>query len=100
MRDVVVTRVRHSGPPRRSPNLEERLIVRFPSLYRHQATLLWRLLNPLLTAAGLSSPGVVSAGATFSRDDFELMLVRSQPEVYDRDLAFADLGLAAEGDSP
>jgi hypothetical protein len=39
MRDVVVTRVQHSGPPRRSRSLEERLMVRFPGAWRALAAL-------------------------------------------------------------
>jgi hypothetical protein len=100
MRDVVVTRVQHNGAPRRSRNLEERLMVRFVSLYRRQAALLHRLpsrgsrLRP-----GFLRRAVVSAWAAFSVRDFTLMLVRYGPEVYDRDSALADLGLAPEGDS-
>jgi hypothetical protein len=38
MRNVVVTRVPYSGPPRRSRRLEERRTARFPSLSRRVAT--------------------------------------------------------------
>jgi ketosteroid isomerase-like protein len=82
MRDVVVTRVQHSGPPRRSRNFEERLMVRFPSLFRQQAALLQRRPNPRsrLRRAFLRR-AVVSGWAAFSRRDFELMLVRYAPDV-------------------
>ena len=95
MRDGVITRVQYGRPPRRSRNLEERLMVRFPSPYRHQATLLWRLLDPRSRLRrGFLRGAVVSAWAGFSHDDFELMLVRYGPEVYDGDRALADLELA------
>jgi hypothetical protein len=82
MRDVVVTRVRHDGPPRRSRNLEERLMVRFPSLYRHQAAFLLRLLSPRsrLRRAFLRRVAV-SGYAAFSRRDFKLQLVGYAPDV-------------------
>jgi ketosteroid isomerase-like protein len=81
MRDVVVTRVQHTGPPRRSRNLEERLMVRFPSLYRHQAAL-WRLLSPRsrLRRAFLRR-ALLSGWAAGNRRDFELILVRYAPDV-------------------
>jgi hypothetical protein len=81
MRDVVVTRVQHSGPPRRSRNFEERLMVRFPSLYRHQAAL-WRLLRPRsrLRRAFLRR-AILSGWAAANRRDFELILVRYAPDV-------------------
>ena len=95
LQDVVVTQVQRGGLPRRSRNLEERLMVRFPSPYRHQATLLWRLLDPRSRLRrGFLRRAVVSAWAGFSHDDFELMLVRYGPEVYDGDRALADLELA------
>jgi hypothetical protein len=97
MRTVVVTRMQYSGPPRRSRNLEERLMVRFSSVYRRQPTLLWRLLKPRSRLRrGFLRRAVVSAWAAFSRDDFELMLARYGPEVFDRDRALAYLGLARE----
>jgi hypothetical protein len=95
MRDFVVTRVQCGGPPRRLRNLEQPLMVRLPPLYRHQAALLWRLLNPRSRLRrGFLSRAVVSAGAAFSRDDCELVPVRYGPEIYDRDRALADLELA------
>jgi hypothetical protein len=38
--------VEYSGPPRRSRNLDERLMVRFQSEYRRLAAFLWRRLSP------------------------------------------------------
>ena len=98
MRDGVITRVQYGGPPRRSRNLEERLMVRFPSLYRRQAALLHRLLSPgSRLRRGFLRRAVVSGWAAFSRRDFTLMQVPNGPEVYDRDRALADLGLAPGG---
>ena len=76
-------------------------MVRFPSPYRHQATLLWRLLDPRSRLRqGFLSRAVVSAGAAFSGDDFELTLVRYGPAGYDRDRGLGELGLPPESDSP
>jgi hypothetical protein len=95
MPDVVVMRVQCGGPPRRSRNLEERLVVRFPSLFRHHAALLQRRPSPRSRLRrGFLRGAVVSAWAGFSHDHFELMLVRYGPEVYDRERALADLELA------
>jgi ketosteroid isomerase-like protein len=82
MRDVVVTRVQCGEPPRRSRNLEERLMVRFPSLYGRLVALLQRLLSPRSRLRqGFLRRAVVSGWAAFSRRDFELMLVRYAPDV-------------------
>ena len=76
-------------------------MVRFPSLCRHEATILWRLLNlPSRLRRGFLSRAVVSAGAAFSGDDFELTLVRYGPAGYDRDRGLGELGLPPESDSP
>jgi len=75
-------------------------MVRFPPLYRHQATLLWRLLNPRSRLRQrFLRRAAASVWAAFSRDDFELTLVRYGPEVYGRDRALADFRLAPEGES-
>jgi hypothetical protein len=81
-KNVVVTPVEHGGPPRRSRNLEERLMVRFPSLYRRQGVLLQRLLSPRsrLRRAFLRR-AFVSGYTAFNRGDFKLMLVRVAPDV-------------------
>jgi hypothetical protein len=101
MRDVVVTRVQHTGPPRRSRNLEERLMVRFPSLYRHQAALLWRLLSPRsrLRRAFLRR-ALLSGWAAGNRRDFELILVRYAPDVeveFFPGLQTLDIGVTLRG---
>jgi ketosteroid isomerase-like protein len=95
MQDVVVTPVWHSGPPRRSRNLEERLIVRFPSLYRHPAALVFSLLSPRSRLRrALLRRAVVSGWAAASRRDFELVFVRYAPDVeVEFDPDFEALGL-------
>jgi ketosteroid isomerase-like protein len=82
MRDVVVTPMKYSGPPRRSRNLEERLIVRFPAIYRRQAALVFGLLSPRSRLRrALLRRALVSGWAAFYRRDFELMLARYAPNV-------------------
>jgi hypothetical protein len=82
MRDVVVTPVQYSGPPRRSRNFEERLIVRFPSLYRRPAALAWRLLSPHSRVRRAFLRRAVRSGwAAGNRRDFELVLVRYASDV-------------------
>jgi hypothetical protein len=83
MQNVVVTRVPCSGPPSRSRNLVERLMVRFPYLYRRLTAFAQRRLpNPRsrLRRAILRRESI-SAYAAFNRRDFELMLVRYAPDV-------------------
>jgi hypothetical protein len=46
MRDVVATRVQCRGPARRSRNLDKRVMVRFPSLYRRQTAFRLGLFSP------------------------------------------------------
>lgn len=76
MPDVVVTHVSHSGPSRRSRNLEERLIVRFPGVYRALAALVLRRLRPRSRLRRLLlRRAVLSGWASFDRRDFELNLV-------------------------
>jgi ketosteroid isomerase-like protein len=82
MRNVVVTRVQYDGPPRRSRNLEERLMVRFPSLYRRLAAAFWRLLSPRSRLRrAILRRGLLSGWAASSRRDFELVVVRYAPDV-------------------
>ena len=83
MQDVVVTRVQCSGPPNRSRNLAERLMVHFPALYRHLFALAQRrLLNPRSRLRRvILRGGILSGWAAFNRGDFELMLVRYAPDV-------------------
>jgi hypothetical protein len=94
MRDVVATRVQYSGP-RRSRTLEERLLVRFPSLYQRQATLLFRLSPRSRLRRALLCRAVVSGWDAGWRRDFDLMLVRYAPDVeveFDRDFEALGLG--------
>jgi ketosteroid isomerase-like protein len=95
MRDVVVTRVQYSGPPRRSRNLEERLMVRFPGAYRALAAMSQRLLSPRSRMRrALLRRALVSGWAAFYRRDFELMLVRYGPDVeYEFNPGLQTLGL-------
>ena len=95
MQDVVVTRVRHSGVPRRSRTLQERLMVRFPPLYRRVAALCMRRLSPRSRVRrALLCRAVVSGWDAAARKDFELLLVRYAPNVETEfDPEFEALGL-------
>jgi ketosteroid isomerase-like protein len=95
VRNAVITRVKYSGRPRRSRNLEERLLVRFPSLFRRPAALIQRWLSPRSRLRrALLRRNVVSAYAAFSREDFELILVRFSPDVeYEFNPGLQTLGL-------
>jgi ketosteroid isomerase-like protein len=80
MQDVVVTRVQYSGP-RRSRTLDERLFVRFPSLYRRQAALLFRRLRPRSRLRRvLLRRALLSGWASFDRRDFKVNLMFFSPD--------------------
>jgi uncharacterized protein len=81
MRNVVVTRVQHKGLPKRSRNLEERLMVLFPGVYRRGAARLLRLDPRSRLRRALLLRAVVSGWAAGNRRDFKLMLVRYAPDV-------------------
>jgi ketosteroid isomerase-like protein len=81
MRDVVVTPVQYKEP-RRSRDLSERLMVRFPAAWRAWSALIQRLLSPRSRMRRkLLVRGVVSGWDAASRRDFELMLVRYSSDV-------------------
>jgi ketosteroid isomerase-like protein len=79
--NVVVIPVEHGGPSRRSRNFEERLMVRFPSLYRRLSALVFGFSPRSLLRRAFVRRAVVSGWAAFARRDFELMLVRFAPDV-------------------
>jgi hypothetical protein len=81
MRDVVVTRVQCGGPPRRSRNLEERLMVRFTSLYRRLSALVFGLSPGSRLRRAFLRRAAVSGWAAATRRDFKLVLVRYAPDV-------------------
>jgi ketosteroid isomerase-like protein len=82
MRDVVITEVQCSGPAGRSRNLEERLMVRFPTLYQRWSALFLRLLSPgSRLRRAILHRALISGWAAFNRRDFKLMLVRYAPDV-------------------
>jgi ketosteroid isomerase-like protein len=93
---VVATSIQYGGSPRRSRNFEERLTVRFPSLYRRLASLVLRLLSPRSRLRrALLRRQVVSTYAAANRRDFELLLVRYARDVqvrFDPDLEALGLG--------
>jgi hypothetical protein len=93
MRDVVVTAL-DSGPSRTSRNLTERILVRFPSLYRRPAALFSRLSPRSRLRRVLVSQAVVSGWHAASRQDFELVMVRYAEDVeFEFDPEFEALGL-------
>jgi ketosteroid isomerase-like protein len=81
MRDVVITEVQYSGPPRRSRNLEERFLVRFPSLVRRGALILSRLSPRSRLRRAFLRRMLVSGWSAVSRRDFELRRVFFAPDV-------------------
>lgn len=81
MRDVVITEVQYSGPPRRSRNFEERFLVRFPSLFRRGALILSRLSPRSRLRRAFLRRALVSGWAAVSRRDFELRRVFFAPDV-------------------
>jgi ketosteroid isomerase-like protein len=95
MPDVVVTRVQHGGVPRRSRNVEERLMVHFPGVYRALSALGQRLLSPRWRLRqALLRRAYISGWDAASRRDFKLVLVRYAPDVeIEWDPAFEALGL-------
>jgi ketosteroid isomerase-like protein len=97
MRDVVATRVQYSGP-RRSRNLEERLMVRFSGVYRALSALVLRQLSPRSRLRrALLRRALVSGWAAYYRRDFELMLVRYAPDVeFEFDPGMQTLGLGGK----
>ena len=98
MGDFVVTRVRRTGPPRRSRTFDERLIARFPSLYRRGAAVFFGRLSPRNRLRRmLLRRGVLSGWASFDRRDYELNLVFFAPDVeFEFPAALHALGLSDE----
>jgi ketosteroid isomerase-like protein len=81
MRTVVITEVQCSGPPRRSRNLEERFLLRFPSLLRRGARIFSRLSPRSRLRRAFLRRALVSGWAAFNRRDFELRRVFFAPDV-------------------
>lgn len=93
MPNVVVTRVRYSGP-RQSRNLYEHLMVRFPGVWRALARRFLRLSPRSRLKRAMLCRELISGWDAGWRRDFELMLVRYATDVeveFDRD--FETLGL-------
>jgi ketosteroid isomerase-like protein len=80
MLNAVVTPV-HGGPPRRSRNLEERMLVRFPALYRRLARAFGRLRPRSRLRRVLLRRGLVSGWAAINRRDLEFRRVMFAPDV-------------------
>jgi hypothetical protein len=79
MKEFVATRVEFSGSPRVSRNVAERLMVRFPGLYRRLSALIQGRLRPRSRLRRtLLRREVVSGWSAVNRRDLELMLVESQ----------------------
>jgi hypothetical protein len=78
MGQVVITRLRSTGP--RPRNLPERLIARFPAVYRRIAPLAFRLRPRSRLRRTLLRRVVDSGWASFDRRDFELNLVYFAPD--------------------
>jgi len=96
MGDVVVTQLQGSWPPRRSRNLRERLMVRFPSLFRRQAAFLSRLSPRSRLRRILLRRAVLSGLASFDRRDLELNFLYFAPDCeFEFPPAMQTLGLPA-----
>src|SRR5215211_3812104 len=78
MPDVVVTRVDSTGP--RPRNFQERLMVRFPSLYRRLASRLFRLDPRSRLRRTFVGRAVDSGWTSFDRQDFELNFLYFAPD--------------------
>jgi hypothetical protein len=97
-KNVVVTPVERGRPPRRSRNFEERLMVRFPSLYRRVSALVFGLSPHSRLRRAFLRWAFVSGWAAINRRDFKLMLVRYAPDVeMESDPGLQTLGFAARG---
>jgi len=96
MPDVAVTKLEAAWPPRRSRTLDERLIVRFPSLYRCLAALVFRLLSPRSRLRrALLRRAVLSGWSSFDRRDFELNFIYFAPDAeFEFPSGMQTLGLA------
>jgi ketosteroid isomerase-like protein len=96
MPDVAVTKLEAAWPPRRSRTLDERLIVRFPSLYRRLAALVFRLLSPRSRLRrALLRRTVLSGWSSFDRRDFELNFIYFAPDAeFEFPSGMQTLGLA------
>jgi ketosteroid isomerase-like protein len=81
MRDVVITRVECSGPPKRKRNLEEQILALFPGLYRRLAPRAFRLSPRSRLRRALLRLTVVSGWAAWNRRDLKLMLVHYARDV-------------------
>jgi hypothetical protein len=94
---VVVTRVESSGPLRRSRNLEERLMVRFPAMFPRVAALVFRLSPRSRLRRTLLRRAFLSGWASFDRRDFEVNFLYFAPDAeFEFPLGMQTLGL---GDS-
>jgi hypothetical protein len=95
---AVVTPVSFGASPRRSRTFEERLMVRFPSLYGRFAALVLNLSPHSRLRRAFLRWAFVSAWAAFNRRDFKLMLVRYAPDVeMESDPGLQTLGFAGSG---
>ena len=92
----MVTQLQGSWPPRRSRNLRERLMVRFPSLFRRQAAFLSRLSPRSRLRRILLRRAVLSGWASFDRRDLELNFLYFAPDCeFEFPPAMQTLGLPA-----
>jgi ketosteroid isomerase-like protein len=94
MRDVVVTRVASKGF--RPRNAQERLMIRFPSLYRRLARRLFRLEPRSRLRRLLVRRAVDSGWTSFDRRDFELNFLFFAPDTeFEFPAAMQALGIPA-----
>lgn len=95
MGTVVAQRVDRARPRARR-SLDERVLARFPALYRHGARFLDRLGPDSRRRQRLLRGQVLSGWAAASRRDFDLVLVRYTPDaVYEFTPGLVTLGLPA-----
>jgi ketosteroid isomerase-like protein len=81
MEDVVITRVRYSERPRPSRNLEERLMVRFPSLFRRLAARVFQLSPGSRLRRAVLRRALLSGWASFDRRDLAVNAMFFAPDV-------------------
>src|SRR3982751_1126469 len=95
MQNVVITRGQRAAR-RRSRNLEERIFVRFPSLYRRQARGFSRLRPRSRLRRMLLRRARVSGWSAINRRDLEFRRVMFAPDV-ETELAHDEQALGLSG---
>jgi ketosteroid isomerase-like protein len=76
---IALTPLSERASSRRTP--DERFFVRFPTLYRRQAAAFWRAAQNSRLRRGIVAYSMQRGYAALNRRDYEVTLMRSDPEV-------------------